>query len=301
MGDTTIIGWTDHTQNFWKGCHPIIGKNPERSGCLHCYAEAAFKRAGWDFNQVTRTKTWGDPDKWQKRLSGTNEYELVFTCSWSDFWLPDADAWRPEAYQIIKRCPNLLWQVLTKRPGLIPHRLPPDWFASRCNKCLRRMMGTTAHDGACACGGLIESTLNYPNVWLGVSVETKDELWRISELKKVPATVHFLSLEPLLEDVAPYLEPYLDDIEWGIVGGESGNGTPNFRPMDIQWARNVRDLFAARKIPFFFKQSAANRTEKGTTIDGETVREYPPLPKGGIRAAGPKQLPTLGRLFSWLF
>ena len=221
---------------------------------------------------MTRTKTWGDPDKWQKRLTGTNEYELVFTCSWSDFWLPEADEWRPEAYKIIKRCPNLLWQVLTKRPGLIAKRLPPDWNAG------------------------------WPNVWLGASVENKDWLWRIPELKKVPATVHFLSLEPLLEDIAPYLDAYLDDIEWVIVGGESGNGSQNFRPMDIQWARNIRALCAARKIPFFFKQSAANRTEKGTTIDGETVREYPPLPKGGIRAAGPKQTSTLsGRLFSWLF
>jgi len=246
MGETTIIGWTDHTQNFWKGCHEVS------PGCTGCYAKAAFKRAGWDFNQVTRTKTWGDPDRWQKKLSGTNKYEMVFTCSWSDFWLPDADEWRLEAWQIIKRCRNLVWQIPTKRPGLIPRRLPPDWGEG------------------------------YENVWLGVSVENKDWLWRITELKKVPAAVHFLSLEPLLEDLSPYLDCYLNDIEWGIVGGESGNGTPNFRPMDLEWARRLRGMFAQRKIPFFFKQSAAIRTEMGTKLDGQMIREYPPLPKGQI-------------------
>ena len=245
MGETTKISWANKTWNGWRGCHAVS------PACAGCYAKAAFKRTGWDFNQVTRTKTWGDPDKWQKKLNGTDKCEMVFTCSWSDFWLPEADQWRGEAWDVIRRCPNLIWQILTKRPGLMPKRLPPDWGQG------------------------------WPNVWLGVSVENKDWLWRITELKKVPAAVHFLSLEPLLEDVCPKLDAFLDDIEWVIVGGESGNGPPNFRPMDLEWARRIRDLCKRRGVPYFFKQSAARRTEMGTKLDGQTLREYPPLPTGG--------------------
>lgn len=244
MGEQTIIGWTDHTQNFWKGCH---WRGEE---CDNCYAKAAFDRAGWDFDQVTRTKTWSEPDKWQRRLAGTDQYEMVFTCSWSDFFLPEADAWRREAWRIIQRTSNLIYQILTKLPGLMPVRMSADW-------------GT-----------------GYPNVWLGTSVGIKKSLWRIPELKRVPAPVHFLSLEPLLEDLCPDLEAHLDDIEWVIVGGESGNGTPNYRPMNSRWARNIRDVCRRRGIPFFFKQSAAVRTEQGTKLDGETIHEYPAWPQG---------------------
>jgi protein gp37 len=251
MAERTLISWTSHTWNPWHGCHAVS------PGCDHCYAEAAHKRAGWDFGNVVRSKTtWNDPRRWQKALKGTEKREMVFTCSWSDFFLPEADNWRGEAWSVIRSSPNLIWQVLTKRPGLIPKRLPADWG-----------------DG-------------YPNLWLGVSVESKAWLWRIPELKKVPAAVHFLSLEPLIEPLMPELADYLDHIEWAIVGGESGNGTPNFRPMDHQWARDIFAECSKRGIARFFKQSSGFRTETGTKLDGQFIREYPGSAPAEARQGG---------------
>jgi protein gp37 len=170
---------------------------------------------------------------------------MVFTCSWSDFFIADADPWRPDAWAIMRRTPNLIYQILTKRPELIAYRLPTDW-----------------RDG-------------YPNVWLGVSVENKRFLTRMNTLRRVPATLRFVSAEPLLEDITPELERHVDGFSWVIVGGESGNGGNDFRPMPHQWARNIRDLCQRTGIAFFFKQSAAIRTEMGTTLDGRYYREYP--------------------------
>jgi len=253
MGDKTKISWTGPNGHTW---NPFVGCKAVSPGCGteggKCYAEAWAERRGWNFNQVTRTKTWGDPLRWQKKLSGTNQYEMVFTCSLSDFFIEKADPWRPEAWDVIQRCPNLIWQILTKRPGLIAKRLPPDWAEG------------------------------WPNVWLGVSVESKSWLWRMDTLRKIPAAVRFVSAEPLFENLMPEFEDYLEGYSQLIIGGQSGNGTRNFRPMDHQW---VREMFAACKrhgVARFFKQSSAIRTEMGTKLDGQMIREYPPLPKGQI-------------------
>jgi protein gp37 len=239
MGDKTAISWTQHTMNFWRGCKRIS------PGCARCYMFAQQERVGLDPNVVTRTKTWADPDRWQRECVKTGKREMVFTCSWSDFFIEDADAWRPEAWAVIKRTPNLTYQILTKRPELITDRLPADW-----------------HEG-------------YPNVWLGVSVENKRFLTRMDILREIPAVVRFISAEPLLQDLMPELEQYVEGFSWIIVGGESGNGSSDFRPMPHEWARKIRDLCQRRGIAFFFKQSAAYRTETGTTLDGRQYREYP--------------------------
>ncbi len=239
MSETTKISWANKTWNGWRGCHAVS------PGCDRCYAEAAHKRAGWDFSNIVKTKTWNDPPRWQREAEKAGKTELVFTCSWSDFFLPEADQWRPEAWSIIKRCPNLIFQILTKRPGLIEKRLPADWDAG------------------------------YPNCWLGVSVESRPWLWRMDTLRRIPAAVRFVSTEPLLEDIMPEFDAHLDGFHWVIVGGESGNRSNNFRPMDHQWARNIRDLCRRRGIAMFFKQSSGFTTETGVKLDGELVREYP--------------------------
>jgi protein gp37 len=169
--------------------------------------------------------------------------ENVFTCSWSDFFHSAADAWRPEAWEIIRACDWLNFQILTKRIERVRECLPSDW-----------------------------GERGYPNVWLGVSVENKRFLWRVNQLREIPAQVHFVSGEPLLEDISDDLD--LTGIEWFIVGGESG---PNFRPMPHDWARRLRDKCHAHipRVAFFFKQSAARWTEMGTTLDGRPWREYP--------------------------
>ena len=255
MADKTAISWTEHTWNPWRGCTRV---NP---GCDHCYMYTAQQKRQrqtgnselWNPNKVQRTTTWRDPLRWQREAEKTTRIETVFTCSWSDWFHRDADQWRAEAWQIIRRCPNLHFQILTKRPERMARHLPPDW-------------GT-----------------GYPNVWLGVSVESRKYLWRVDYLRKVPARVRFVSAEPLLEDLQ-LTSNQVASIHQIIVGGESG---PGYRPMDHQWARNILALCRQQGIAFFFKQSAAPRTEIGTKIDGREFKEYPL--DLGAEANGPAQ------------
>lgn len=233
MGEKTAISWTTHTWNPWRGCTRVS------PGCAHCYALTRMKKLGFDPSTVTRTKTWADPLRWQAEAQAQGIQERVFTCSWSDWFHPDADAWRTEAWEIVRRCPNLIFQILTKRPELIPDRLPLDW-----------------RDG-------------YPNVWLGVSVENPAFLHRMDSLRQIPAAIRFISAEPLLAPLGPL---NLKGFHWVIVGGESG---PGFRPMDHAWAREIRDQCQREHVAFFFKQSAAIRTEMGTLLDGREWKEYP--------------------------
>jgi protein gp37 len=240
MGATTGISWTEHTQNFWRGCTRVS------PGCDRCYMFPGQKSKGLDPTRVIRTGAalWKQPRKWNEEVQAEGKRRHVFTCSWSDFFHPDADPWRAEAWQVIKDTPWLDYQILTKRPGRIPYSLPQDWS-----------------DG-------------YPNVWLGVRIESPPFLWRIEMLKKISAHIRFLSLEPLLE---PLGELDFSGIGWVIVGGESGSG---FRPMLHAWARDIRDACVAQGVPFFFKQSAAFRSEQSTALQEEdgtfTVwRQYP--------------------------
>lgn len=90
-----------------------------------------------------------------------------------------------------------------------------------------------------------------PNVWLGVSVEDRARKERIEHLRRTPAAVRFLSIEPLLEDLG---EIDLTGIDWCIVGGESGSGA---RPIHPDWVRSIRDQCVAAGLAFFFKQWGA--------------------------------------------
>lgn len=234
MGDTSIIAWTDRTWNPWRGCTKIS------PGCAHCYMFTAQARYGQDPERVQRTKTWNDPIKWEREAAASGRHERVFTCSWSDWFHEDADAWREEAWAVVRRCPHLHFQILTKRHERIAAHLPADWGP----------------------GG-------YPNVWLGVSIENNRHIFRADTLRQVPAVVRFISAEPLLGPL-PDLE--LHGIDWLIVGGESG---ANFRPMETSWARELRKKAKRSRTAYFFKQSAAPRTEMGIELDGAIVREYP--------------------------
>lgn len=171
----------------------------------------------------------------------------MFTCSWSDFFLEEADGWRDQAWDVIKNTPNNTYQILTKRIENVATRLPGDWG-----------------DG-------------YENVWLGVSAENQEMAnLRIPLLLNIPAKIKFLSLEPLLgpinlyeaksivaaglsvmnagrfgEDAEPSWEEGL--VDWVIVGGESG--LPAYaRPMHPGWAIEILAECQQANIPFFFKQ-----------------------------------------------
>jgi len=224
MGQDSRIGWTDNTHNFWYGCQKVS------EGCKNCYAECDMTRYGKPFVQVTRAKGFDAPRRWQKQLdAGTytgprhGATVLVFTCSWSDFFIAEADPWRAEAWDVIRQTPHLTYQILTKRPERIAACLPDDWGAG------------------------------YPNVWLGVSVAHRRWLPRLDTLAEVPAVVHFASFEPLLGDLGD-LSPWLPSLQWAIVGGESGSQR---RRMDLAWLYSIVEHCQAAGVPTFVKQDTA--------------------------------------------
>lgn len=224
MGKTTGISWCDATVNFWHGCKKVS------AGCKYCYMYRDKQRYGHDGSVVIRA----GKDKWREAYNYT-EPKKIFTCSWSDFFIKEADTWRPEAWKVIKETPQHTWIILTKRPERILQHLPPDWGKG------------------------------YDNVWLGVSAENQKTLHtRVMELFKVPCKVRLLSLEPLLQrvDVTPYLHVQLGDTEWVypihwvIVGGESGNDTGDYlyRPCRTEWLHDIVKACKEKDVPVFVKQ-----------------------------------------------
>lgn len=248
MGTQTNISWTDATYNPWHGCAKIS------PGCAKCYMFTAKVRYGQDPTQVIRTKppTLSAPLKWQQKMAGHTysgkhhgETLLVFTCSWSDFFIEDADAWREDVWQIIRQTPNLTYQILTKRPERIAAHLPPDWG------------------------------IGYPNVWLGVSVENQRWLSRLAVLRQVPATIRFASFEPLLQDMGD-MTPWLPGLDWAIVGGESGAG---YRPMAVEWLYNVVSQCQTAGIATWVKQDSGFKDGlQGRLSDAVWgIKQFPPL------------------------
>jgi len=119
----------------------------------------------------------------------------------------------------------------------------------------------------------IEETIRIPkNVWLGVSVECEDYLYRIDDLRATQAPIKFLSLEPL---IGPLPGLNLDGIDWVIVGGESG---PGARPMQEEWVTGIRDICLASNVPFFFKQwGGVIKKRAGRVLEGRTWDQMPEL------------------------
>ncbi len=226
MAQESRIEWTEATWNPWHGCSKIS------PGCAHCYMYRDKRRYGQDPEAVVRSKTSFDaPIKW-------NRGRMIFTCSWSDFFIERADPWREDAWDIIRRTPQHTYQILTKRPDRVKRHLPTGW--------------------------------PFPNVWLGVSVENPRFYWRIQALREVACPVRFLSLEPLLGRL-PLLP--LEGIAWVVVGGESG---PLCRPMSPEWVREIRDQCDVSQAAFFFKQWGGTRKNlTGRLLDGKTWDAMP--------------------------
>lgn len=200
MGTETNIQWTQNTWNPWHGCKKVS------SGCKFCYMFRDKEKYGQNGSVVLRSKTkFNDPLKWK-------DPKLVFTCSWSDWFIEDADAWRDEAWAIIKATPHLTYQILTKRPERILDHLPADWGEG------------------------------YDNVWLGVSIEDQDNVGRLAILEKVPAKIKFISFEPLIGSIT---NNFVGMVDWIIVGGESGNDTGHwrYRPCQIEWIDIIVDSY----------------------------------------------------------
>ena len=245
MAKNSTIEWTDNTFNPWIGCSKVS------EGCENCYAEAGdnfrhWTPMGWGPGKPrhrTSAENWKEPLKWNRVAAAAGIRTRVFCASLADVFDQEVDpSWRADLWDLIRQCPNLDWQILTKRPEFIASCLPSKW-------------GT-----------------GWPNVWLGTSVE--NQRWtdiRIPHLISVPAVVHFLSVEPLLDWIT---FKSLDDIEWVIVGGESG---PGARPMSPPWVSAIQSQCQTANVPFFFKQwGGVNKKAAGRILHGRTYDAFPP-------------------------
>lgn len=238
---STKIEWTDKTWN------PITGCTKKSAGCAHCYAEVManrIKNMGLDkyrngFSLTLHEDDLEEPLHWKK---GHN----VFVCSMSDIFHEEVPyVFVDKIFETIIKTPQHRYQILTKRAERMA-----EYFQSR----------------------------EIPkNVWLGVTVECKDTMFRIDYLRKLRASVKFLSCEPLLEDLG---EMCLNGIDWVIVGGESG---PKARPMQAEWAINIRNQVENQNAAFFFKQWGTwgsdgikrSKAKNGKLLEGQVVQKMP--------------------------
>jgi protein gp37 len=273
MSENSAIEWTDATWN------PVTGCSKVSEGCRNCYAEALSLRFGrskkpWaaqfaDENVKLHPDRLGYPLKWK-------EPRRVFVNSMSDLFhelVPDY--FITQIFRIMGQAPQHTFQVLTKRPARMCSLLR-TWT----EQYAVRMLADSDVAG------------QWPrsNIWLGTSVEDQRSAnERIPLLLNTPASVRFLSCEPLLAPIdlcmasgappthqhGPSCAAWLEKLHWVIVGGESG---PRHRSMDLDWARSLRDQCQAAGVPFFFKQ-VGGRTPKagGRELDGRTWDEMPDL------------------------
>jgi protein gp37 len=239
MSDHSAIEWTDATWNPIRGCTKIS------PGCAHCYAETFAERfrgvpghayeQGFDLRLV--------PEKLAEPLRWASP-RMIFVNSMSDLFHEDVpDDYILQVVQVMRLADWHTYQVLTKRA--------------------ERMLG------------LLRSKLHgaseLRHIWWGVSVENRRHgLPRIDQLRRAPAAIRFLSVEPLLEDLG---EISLDRIDWVIVGGESGFRA---RPMDKAWVVSIREQCREAGVPFFFKQwGGCQKGRAGRDLDGATYSEMP--------------------------
>jgi len=234
MAQLSTIEWTNSTWN------PVTGCDKVSPGCKFCYAERMARRLkamGSEnyrngFELALHPQALEMPLRWKKP-------QVIFVNSMSDLFHKDVPlAFIQEAFDVMRRASWHQFQILTKRA---------DRLAA------------------------IQASLPWPaNVWMGVSVESPAYVHRIHDLRKVPAAVRFLSVEPLL---APIPNLPLTGIDWVIVGGESG---PGCRPMEADWVHQIRDRCLDQEVPFFFKQwGGVQKKRNGRLLDGHTWSEMP--------------------------
>jgi protein gp37 len=240
MADHSGIEWTDATWN------PTIGCTKVSPGCDRCYAERMVHRFPGTFPNgfrlTLRPETLELPRRWRRP-------RMVFVNSMSDLFHRDVPtSYIADVFSVMADCPRHTFQLLTKRS----HRLVR-----------------------------LADKLPWPvNVWVGVSIEHSQYLWRAEHLRDVPAAVRFVSAEPLLGSLAALS---LDRIDWVIAGGES---QPGARSTDLAWFRELRELCSVSRVPFFLKQLGGHPDKRGgvlANLDGRRWCERPrseqrPLP-----------------------
>ena len=238
MATNSKIEWTDATWNPVRGCTKIS------PGCKHCYAERFAERfrgvEGHPFEQgfdlLLVPEKVGAPLHWKRP-------RRIFVNSMSDLFHDDVPlSYIKRVFAVMNQADWHQYQVLTKR-------------AERLEE--------------------VNSQLPWaPHIWMGVSVENDDYLWRIDHLRKTEAHIKFLSVEPLL---GPLGKVNLRGIDWVIVGGESG---PGARPMEACWVKDIKDQCLRAGVAFFFKQwGGVQKKRHGREMEGRTWDEMPELVK----------------------
>jgi protein gp37 len=259
----TAIEWTEATWN------PVTGCDRVSEGCDHCYAltlarrlkamrnpryqrDGDPRRSGPGFGLTLHPDKVKEPLRWKRP-------RMIFVNSMSDLFHDDVpDSFICDVFAVMAEAGQHTFQLLTKRPGRMASLLRSDWWSDSLSS-------------------IADGPFPLPNVWLGTSVETQK--WadvRIPKLLQTPATVRFLSCEPLLGPVdldRIWPRTAINQLNWVIVGGESGLKA---RPMNPDWARSIRDQCVVAGVAFFFKQWGG-RTPKagGRNLDGRTWDEMP--------------------------
>jgi protein gp37 len=239
------IEWTECTWN------PIAGCTVLSPGCTNCYAMRMASRleAMGQKKYAGTTRFSGGRPKWNGHIvldrssldlpASWKSGRMVFVNSMSDLFHDKVPlAFIQDVFEVMRKTPRHTYQILTKRA-----------------ENLERL----AHN------------LPWPeNIWMGVSVEDVRHAWRIDHLRRIPAAIRFLSLEPLL---GPLDSLNLDGIDWAIAGGESG---PGARPMKPEWVRSIRDQCLRYGVAFHFKQwGGTNKKQAGRLLDGRIWNEWP--------------------------
>lgn len=234
MGGKSKIEWTEATWNPLTGCDKIS------PGCKHCYADRLAKRLqamghpnyANGFELTMHEHMLEQPLHWKKP-------QMIFVNSMSDLFHERVPVeFIQRVFSVMRRASWHTFQVLTKRSTRLLE---------------------------------LDKDIDWPNnVWMGVSVENKNYIFRIDHLRQTRACTKFLSLEPLLGPL-PNLD--LRDIDWVIVGGESG---PKARPMREEWVIDIRNQCQEASVPFFFKQwGGFNKKRAGRILEGRTWDEMP--------------------------
>ena len=231
--------------NPWHGCRKIS------PGCANCYVYRRDESIGKDASAVTKTGDFDLPLKKDRKgkYKLTPEDGTVFTCMTSDFFLDEADAWRPACWDMIRARTDLHFFIITKRIGRFAACAPPDWG-----------------DG-------------WDNVTVCSTCEdqTRADL-RLPVLLDLPLKHRELICEPMLGPVE--MEKYLATglIEHVTCGGESG---PKARPCEDKWIREVRRECIRQGVPFTFKQTGAVFVMDGRTYRIERKDQIPQARKSG--------------------
>lgn len=250
------------TFNPWIGCQKVS------PGCMNCYAldlmETRYQRVKWGptgERKRTSDTYWRQPIRWNKQAEANGVRTKVFCASLADVFedRPEVIPWRNDLFALIEQTPSLDWLLLTKRPENITAMFPTKWRAHKWGKPPE-------------------------NIWFGTSVENQEQAdKRIPHLLKVDARIRFLSMEPLLGEVMlrrwiPPSDGWAPSpINWIIVGGESGSQA---RPMQIEWAQDIRRQCSKANIPFFMKQIGGHpdkRHDLGRFPVDLQVRQFPVL------------------------